>query len=254
MIDHASRAILLDIEGTTSSVRFVYDVMFPFARKHLDLYLDSQWDSDECRAACEQVAHDAGHDSLAAWCEQAAAHDGGELDVATSQRRLVRDEIVRLMDGDVKATGLKQLQGLIWRGGFESGELQAHVYDDVPPALDAWRQAGCDVRIYSSGSVQAQKLFFGHTIAGDLLDRFRGHYDTTTGPKREAESYKKIAAEFGLPPSDILFLSDVVEELDAARAAGLKTGLLRRPGNAEPPAEHGHDELTDFTQVRLVKG
>jgi enolase-phosphatase E1 len=254
VIDHASRAILLDIEGTTSSVSFVYDMMFPFARRNLHAYLDSDWETEECRAACEQVARDAGHASLAEWAEDAAGSEGGDDDVAALQRRLVHDEVVRLMDDDVKATGLKQLQGLIWRSGFESGELKAHVYDDVPPALDAWCSQGCDIRIYSSGSVQAQKLFFGHTIAGDLLDHFRGHYDTTTGPKREAESYRRIAADFGVPAGDILFLSDVAEELDAAKEAGLKTGLLRRPGNAEPPADHGHDELTDFTQVRLVEG
>jgi enolase-phosphatase E1 len=252
VIDLASRAILLDIEGTTSSVSFVYDMMFPFARRNLEAYLASDWETDECHAACQHVARDAGHDSLTAWAEEATKKQGREDDVAALQRRLVLDEVVRLMDDDVKATGLKALQGLIWRSGFESGELKAHVYDDVPPALDAWCSQGCDIRIYSSGSVQAQKLFFGHTIAGDLLDRFRGHYDTTTGPKREAESYRKIAADFGVPAADILFLSDVAEELDAASQTGLKTGLLRRPGNAEPPADHGHDELTDFTEVQLV--
>src|SRR4029079_14455426 len=107
----------------------------------------------------------------------------------------------------------------IWQSGFESGELKAHVYDDVPPALAAWNAAGEDVRIYWSGSVQAQKLFCGHTIAGNLLTSFRGHYDTTIGGKKEAASYQKIAAEFELPASEILFLSDVVAELDAARAA-----------------------------------
>lgn len=243
MIEHAGRAVLLDIEGTTSSISFVYDVMFPFARRHLQSYLETSFGGDECRAACEQVARDAGHASLAEWA-------GG--DDAERQRRLVHDEVVRLMDGDVKATGLKQLQGLIWRSGFESGEMQAHVYDDVPPALDAWRKLGCDVRIYSSGSAQAQKLFFGHTVAGNLLDRFRGHYDTTTGPKREAESYRRIAADFSAAPGEILFLSDVVAELNAAREAGLATGLLRRAGNPPPPADHRHVELTDFSEVRFV--
>src|SRR5262249_52930599 len=153
---------------------------------------------------------------------------------------VVCKEVTRLMDADAKATGLKQLQGLIWQRGFESGELKAHVFDDVPPALTAWNAAGKDVRIYSSGSVQAQKLFFGHTIAGNLLPQFRGHYDTTTGPKKEADSYRRIAADFKLPPSDILFLSDIVAELDAARAAGLKTALCIRPGNA--PAQNSAGE------------
>jgi enolase-phosphatase E1 len=233
VIEHSGRGILLDIEGTTSSVSFVYDVMFPFVRERLDAYLASAWETPECRAACEQIARDAGHDGAV-------------------ERPWIHDEVIRLMDGDVKATGLKQLQGLIWKSGFEGGQMQAHVYDDVPPALDTWNAAGRDVRIYSSGSIQAQKLFFGHTIAGNLLDRFRGHYDTTTGPKKEAESYRRIAADFDLPPAEILFLSDVVDELNAARAAGLSTALCLRPGNAPTPANHGHAELTSFAQVRLV--
>lgn len=242
MIEHAHRGILLDIEGTTSSVRFVYDVMFPYARRHLKDYLAAAWDAPECRAACEQVARDAGHASLAAWAGESAA----------AQRMRIRDEIVRLMDGDIKATGLKQLQGLIWQSGFESGEMQAHVFNDVPPALAAWNRAGRDVRIYSSGSVQAQKLFFGHTIAGNLLAHFGGHYDTTTGPKKDAASYRRIAADFALPAREILFLSDVVEELDAAREAGLATGLCNRPGNAAAPANHGHAEIISFDQVRIA--
>lgn len=233
IVEHGGRGILLDIEGTTSSVSFVYDVMFPFARERLDAYLASAWETPECRAACEQIARDAGHD-------------------APIDKPWIHDEVLRLMDGDVKATGLKQLQGLIWKSGFENGRMQAHVYDDVPPALQAWNAAGCDVRVYSSGSIQAQKLFFGHTIAGNLLDRFRGHYDTTTGPKKEAASYRTIAADFGLPPSEILFLSDVVDELHAARTAGLATALCLRPGNTPAPAEHGHAVLTDFAQVRLA--
>jgi enolase-phosphatase E1 len=157
------------------------------------------------------------------------------------------------MDADAKATGLKQLQGLIWRSGFESGELLAHVYDDVPPALTAWNAAGVDVRIYSSGSVEAQRLFFGHTIAGDLLLRFRGHYDTTTGPKRDAASYCKIAQQFALEPSEILFLSDVVAELDAARAAGMATGLVIRPGNAATTSssDAAHPTIENFAQVEV---
>ncbi|MEO8498114.1 MAG: acireductone synthase, partial [Planctomycetota bacterium] len=174
MFDFQGRGILLDIEGTTSSVSFVYDVMFPFVRRELRAYLSNSWGSDSLNAACELVARDAGHESFAAWSAHAASVE--------ERQQLIADEITRLMDGDIKATGLKQLQGLIWKAGFESGELQAHVYDDVPAALTAWNAAGSDVRIYSSGSIAAQELFFGHTIVGDLLHCFRGHYDTTTGP------------------------------------------------------------------------
>ncbi len=242
MIGHPPRGILLDIEGTTSSVSFVYDVMFPFVRRELTIFLKDNWQQAEVQAACEQIARDAGHESLLAMCSAASARDDWQA------QHLVEREVLSLMDRDVKATGLKQLQGLIWQAGFESGELLAHIYDDVPPAIKAWNAAGQDVRIYSSGSVQAQKLFFGHTVAGNLLGQFRGHYDTTTGPKKEAESYRKIAADMQLPPADVLFASDVVAELDAARAAGMQTVLVVRPGNAQQP-EQPHLKITSFAEL-----
>ena len=233
MVNFSGRGILLDIEGTTSSISFVYDVMFPFVRRELEAYLARHWGESELATACEAIARDAGNPSLASSQEQ------------------VKAEVIRLMDGDVKATGLKQLQGLIWDAGFKSGEMKAHVYDDVPPSIAAWNSAGLDVRIYSSGSVQAQKLFFGHSIAGNLLPLFRGHYDTTTGPKRESSSYTAIAAAFALPPREILFLSDVPAELDAAKQAGLQTGLVLRPGNAPVKPDHGHPEIRSFAEVRI---
>ena len=239
----SGRGILLDIEGTTSSISFVHDVMFPFVRRELGTYLRANWNSVGLNPVCDRIAKDAGCESFAAWC-------GDETDEG-NLRQLVRDEVTRLMDGDVKAMGLKQLQGMIWRSGFESGEMQAHVYDDVPPAIQAWNNAGCDVRIYSSGSIEAQKLFFGHTVFGDMLHLFKGHYDTTTGPKREAASFRTIAEDFGPPPPEILFLSDVSAELDAARNAGLQTGLCKRPGNAVVPVDYGHPEITSFDQVQL---
>jgi enolase-phosphatase E1 len=239
------RGILLDIEGTTSSISFVYDVMFPFVRRELAAYLAAHEHDANFLAARAQIAADAGHASFAEWAHCAGVHD------AAGQRQLVSDEVTRLMDGDVKAGGLKLLQGLVWEAGFASGELQAHVYDDVPRALERWNGAGIDVRIYSSGSVQAQKLFFGHTVAGDLLGLLRGHYDTSTGPKREATSYRRIAKEFKLPADQVLFISDVVPELDAASAAGLQTALAVRPGNAPQPADHGHRIIGSFDELTL---
>lgn len=241
------RGILLDIEGTTSSISFVYDVMFPYVRKHLTFEVFANWLEPAYIDAFEAIARDAGHDSLDAWLKKEKLTRDNPLRAA----ELVCKEVTRQMDADIKATGLKQLQGLIWESGFQSGELKAHVYDDVPPALAAWNAGGADVRIYSSGSIQAQKLFFGHTIAGNLLSHFRGHYDTTTGPKKEPISYTKIAADFGLPPSEILFLSDVVAELDAARTAGLMTGLVVRPGNPPQPANETsqHEVVENFTQL-----
>jgi 2,3-diketo-5-methylthio-1-phosphopentane phosphatase len=243
------RGILLDIEGTTSSVSFVYDVMFPYVRKHLTFEVLTNWDEPDYIAAHEAIARDAGHESLAAWLSTHRLSRINPLKAAD----IVCREVIRQMDADLKATGLKQLQGLIWKAGFESGALLAHVYDDVPPALEAWHAAGKDVRIYSSGSIQAQKLFFGHTIAGDLLSHFRGHYDTTTGPKKEADSYRKIAADFDIPPDEVLFLSDIVAELDAARTAGLQTALVVRPGNAPGQTGTGlpHAQIASFAQLEL---
>lgn len=243
----AGRGILLDIEGTTSSVRFVYDVMFPFVRRELDAYLREHADSPELA----QVARELG---IAG--DDVAGGDVAGDDVANLAARnaAIRAEVLRLMDGDVKSTGLKHLQGLIWEAGFASGELLAQVYDDVPPALAAWVLEQRSVRIYSSGSIQAQKLFFSHTIAGNLLPLFTGHYDTTTGPKKEAASYTAIAGEFGLPPGEILFLSDIVAELDAARSAGLQTGLVVRPGNATGQQSSGaaHRQITSFAEIELA--
>ena len=240
MISFAGSGILLDIEGTTSSVSFVYDVMFPLVREQLSGYLDANWQKPETQEACDLIAGDAGHRSLTDWCPD-----------INQQPRTVEREVIRLMDGDVKATGLKRLQGLIWKSAFESGKLQAHLYDDVAKSIESWNNAGRDVRIYSSGSVQAQKLFFGHTIEGNLLSLLRGHYDTTTGPKREAESYLKIAGDFDVEAQQLLFLSDVTAELDAAKQAGFQTALCKRPGNAEVSPDHGHDEITSFDDVRL---
>ena len=238
------RGILLDIEGTTSSVSYVYDVMFPFARTGLANYLQARWTDAACVEACDQIARDAGHASLDAWV------------MGRDPRETVQDEVVRLMDGDIKSTGLKQLQGLVWQAGFEQGELRAHVYADVPPALVRWQAAGIDVRIYSSGSIHAQQLFFGHVDlgggkTGDLLPHFSGHYDTTTGPKREAASYAQIADDWRLPAGEILFASDIREELDAARAAGLQTVLVVRPENAKVDDPGKHPEIIDFGEILL---
>jgi enolase-phosphatase E1 len=246
-LEFSVRGILLDIEGTTSSVHFVYEVMFPFVRRELETFLLRNWGRAELLEVLDQMARDAGKSSWDAWHREIPPV--GESDgLAARQRALVVAETLSLMDRDVKATGLKQLQGLIWEAGFQSGELQADLYDDVPEALRGWNEQSLDVRVYSSGSVAAQRLFFGHTIVGNLLPLFRGHYDTTTGSKREAVSYERIAQAMRLDPGEILFLSDVVAELDAARTAGMQTALCRRPGNAEP-GPHDHPELRSFSEL-----
>lgn len=231
------RGVLLDIEGTTSSIRFVYDEMFPFVRRELDSFLATHWEHYDVQNAAEQIARDAGASGLGDW---SANHEPIECVVA---------EVHRLMDDDVKATGLKQLQGLIWESGFKSGELKAHLYPDVEPALQRWKDNGVDIRIYSSGSVKAQELFFGHTIAGNLLHYFSGHYDTKIGSKRDTSSYKHVVEQFGLAAGELLFVSDVPEELDAARGAGMQTRLCCRPGNAPIDASVSHAQITSFAQL-----
>jgi len=156
---------------------------------------------------------------------------------------------IDLMNRDVKDTSLKALQGMIWRSGFESGQIVAHVFDDVPPSLATWADAGINVRIYSSGSIEAQQLFFRHTSFGDLTPSLRGYYDTTTGPKREASSYEKIAVDMGLAPRQVLFVSDIGAELDAARAAGMQTALAVRPGNRDADGLFDHPSVTSFAEI-----
>ncbi len=235
MIVFGGRGILLDVEGTTSSIAFVYDVLFAFARRHVADYLDRHGDDPDVRAAALGIAAEAGLTDVSA--------------DAPAGRAQIAAAAIDLMNRDVKSTPLKALQGRIWRQGFESGEVVAHVFDDVPPALVQWADSGLDVRIYSSGSIEAQKLFFGHTAAGDLTRHLRGHYDTTTGPKRDAASYASIAADMGLEPREILFLSDVGAELDAARQAGMATALVIRPGNHPAGSVLDHEPLESFAEI-----
>lgn len=225
MIEFRGKHILLDIEGTVSPLAFVHDVMFPYARKHAAAWLGAHWGHE----VITQLAHDAGVTSfLNALDAEAAVH--------------------RLMDADAKVTGLKQLQGLIWEQGFRTGDLGSTLFDDVVPALDHWRENGREIRIYSSGSIHAQRLFFAHTTAGDLIPRLSGYYDTTTGSKREPASYNAIATDCGLPPKDILFVSDLVDELNAAQSAGMMTALALRPGN-KPQPESGHPGIASFDEI-----
>jgi enolase-phosphatase E1 len=249
VIVFGGRGILLDVEGTTSSISFVYDVLFPFARRHVGDFLARRAGDPAVRAVAAQLEAQASGGQASGG--QAAADHLADLanlaDPAIATRAALA--ALQLMDRDAKVTPLKELQGMIWKGGFDSGELVAHVFEDVPPALAHWADSGLDVRIYSSGSIDAQKLFFAHTAAGDLTPHLRGHYDTTTGPKREAASYRAIAADMGLEPQEILFVSDVGAELDAAREAGMATALAVRPGNRDPGGRLEHESLTSFADI-----
>lgn len=247
MIFSNAQFILLDVEGTTSSVAYVTEVLFPYARRELNIFLRENWARPDVAAAREQIARDAGGESLEAWA-------GGHGLPPEYILSLLRTHVLRLMDEDAKTTGLKALQGLIWEAGYRAGKLHSHVYPDVPPALEAWRAAGKRLAVYSSGSVLAQKLFFAHTVAGDLTPLFSAHFDTTTGPKKEASSYEKIARQLEVQPSDVLFLSDVAAELEAAEAAGMQVGLVVRDGQGTSQASASMPSIAQFGEVALRQG
>lgn len=191
------KAVLTDIEGTTSSIAFVAGTLFPYARAHLADYV---------------AAHPAETAPI-------LAEVGTTDPVAT---------LLQWIDEDRKATPLKTLQGMIWADGYASGAFTGHVYADAVAGLQRWHAAGVRLYVFSSGSVAAQKLLFGHSDAGDLTPLFSGYFDTATGPKRQAASYTKIAASIGEAPADVLFLSDTPEEVAAARAAGMAIVLIDR--------------------------
>jgi enolase-phosphatase E1 len=221
----SARAILLDIEGTTTPIAFVKDVLFPFARRNAASFLAAHRHEPEVQADLALLAQERAREN------QDGAPPGESSDPFPY--------LFWLMDRDRKSTALKALQGKIWRDGYESGALVSDVYPDVVPALARFKGAGIDVSIFSSGSVLAQRLLFAHTNAGDLRPFLRAYFDTTTGGKKEAESYTRIASALGQTPKYVLFVSDVAEELDAAGQAGMDVALCVRPGTPEPiPSRH----------------
>lgn len=221
--------ILLDIEGTTTSISFVYDVLFPRIREDLDGWLQAHRDDPALQ----------GHvDALRALAREDAAEGtdvppipDGPIDDAVLAA--VAANVRAQMDADRKTTALKALQGAMWRDGYRSGTIRGHVYDDVPPALERWTASGARVAIYSSGSVAAQKLLFAHSVAGDLTPLLSAHFDTTSGGKKDAASYARIAEALGVAPSAVGFVSDNPAEIVAARDAGCAVVLSVRPGNPD---------------------
>ncbi|MEQ1907060.1 MAG: acireductone synthase, partial [Pirellulaceae bacterium] len=220
------------------SLRFVVEEMFPFVRKHLAEFIVAKKNDAAVLQACDLIRQEASH----AGFKNPSLNDPiSELCAAVNY----------LMDRDAKTTGLKELQGMIWQSGFQSGNLIAHVYDEVPNCLQDWKSKGCDLRIYSSGSIAAQRLFFGHTKYGNLLPLFSAHYDTVIGGKKEAVSYTRIVADCGVSPGDVLFVSDIVEELVAASSAGLQTLLSLRPENHPQPA-NPFPAIRSFTEIQIA--
>jgi 2,3-diketo-5-methylthio-1-phosphopentane phosphatase len=236
---------VLDIEGTTTSIAFVYDTLFPYVRAHLVTYLER-----------ELATHSLGQ-VVTALREQAEADQGSGADApliaspdATPQALLesIAANVLWQMDSDRKTTALKLLQGMIWEDGYRTGALEGHVYPDVPPALRRWAERGDAAWIYSSGSVAAQKLLFGASEAGNLLPWIAGHFDTTTGPKKDAESYRTIANAVGSRPSALTFVTDSLDEARAARAAGCEVRVSIRPGNPPLPP-HDFTTITTFDSL-----
>ncbi len=244
MADGPSRStdLLLDIEGTTTSISFVYDVLFPYARAQLDRYVRESWKDP---ALQEDVAdlRVARRQDLEAGLQPPDWADDGEVGPGSAVAYLKW-----LMDQDRKSTPLKSIQGKILKSGYQKGELKAHVFPDVAPAFRRWKQKGRRISIFSSGSVLAQKLLFGHTEEGDLKPFLSAYFDTRTGPKMEAASYGEIVRQIERRAQSVLFVSDFVAELDAARQAGLKTRLCLRPGNKpQPPSDHAI--IRDFDEI-----
>jgi enolase-phosphatase E1 len=224
--------ILTDIEGTTSSISFVKDVLFPYARRALPGFVLAHRDDPEVRR----------------WLDAVAMENGGMC-----QDEMIVETLQGWIDEDRKHTALKALQGMVWDDGYRNGDFTAHVYPDAVAALRRWHDAGHRLVVYSSGSVAAQRLLFGNSDAGDLLPLFDAFFDTAVGHKREADSYRGIARSLGLAPGDVLFLSDVVEELDAARDAGMRTVLVDRREDYPQPragdATHGHARVESFAGI-----
>ncbi len=221
-------AVVTDIEGTTTRIAFVHDSLFPYAKARLADFLAARGDDPDVAACIAEVMR--------------LAPDATPVQT-----------LLGWIEADAKVTPLKTLQGLIWAEGYARGDLRSEVFPDVLPALRAWRGAGVRLYVYSSGSEAAQKQLFSHLPEGDVTVLFSGFFDTTIGAKRESGSYRTIATAIGLPAADLLFLSDVGAELDAAAASGWRTCQLVRPEDGTKPAA-GHAWAVDFNAVAVRFG
>jgi enolase-phosphatase E1 len=238
-----TRVILLDIEGTTTPISFVYRTLFPFAAAHAEEFLQRHSTDHEVSDLVEQLRRH----------REEQARTVADLpswnDASLAERRHSTAAYVRYLIGhDSKITPLKALQGKIWEAGYRQGKLRGELYPDVAPAFFRWHTQRRRIAIFSSGSVLAQKLLFAHSIAGDLTGFIAAFFDTTTGAKGEAQSYRRIANTLSFTPAEILFISDVAGELDAARAAGIETALSLRP-EVEKPVALVHPGIRTFDEV-----
>eukprot|EP01087_Luapelamoeba_hula_P007136 TRINITY_DN1733_c0_g1_i1.p1 TRINITY_DN1733_c0_g1~~TRINITY_DN1733_c0_g1_i1.p1 ORF type:complete len:276 (+),score=61.06 TRINITY_DN1733_c0_g1_i1:35-829(+) len=248
-------AVVLDIEGTTTPISFVADVLFPYIRRELRNYLTQNWTDAQLQQDVQNLralAVDQPELQLPHIPHTTTPTDGGVADDESVREAVVRN-VTAQMDRDLKTTALKGLQGHMWVKGYSSGELKGEVYDDVIEALDKLGAAKLPVYIYSSGSVQAQKLLFGYSSHGDMLPRFKGHYDTTIGLKVEEASYHAIAKEIGQDAPHILFVTDNILEAYAAQKAGWNVAVTDRPGNKPLPEEHPFPVVQSFMQLWKVE-
>ena len=220
----------MDIEGTTTSISFVHDILFPYSEQRLSQFVKTNETQETIRNILAET--------------QKTVLEENKIQINEVQSV---DKLIEWIKYDRKHPALKKLQGLIWSEGYRSGALKGHVYQDVPEALLKWTQANIQLGIYSSGSIEAQKDLFGFSIFGDLNTFISNNFDTSTGPKRDIDSYNKISQELNIAPEDILFLSDISEELDAAKNAGFKTTQLVR---LEDVPYSGHDQVKTFKDIR----
>ncbi len=219
------KAVLTDIEGTTSSISFVKDVLFPYSEKKLVEFLQKHSNDPQVQRILKEVREIQPGDPV--------------------------ETLLKWIEEDRKITPLKDLQGLIWEEGYRSGELKGHIYEDAYRKLKEWHEKGIPVYVYSSGSVKAQKLLFGHTQYGDITYLFSGYFDTKIGNKKETESYIKIAKEIGIEPKDILFLSDSPEEIMASAKAGMKVIRFAREGENEFIEDFPYPQVRSFDEITL---
>lgn len=214
--------ILMDIEGTTTSISFVHDILFPYSKERINSFINDNANNEVVKKALSETE-------------------------SSNTTELIA-KLIEWIDEDIKHPVLKNIQGLIWKAGYENGELKGHIYPEVAECLKKWSDAGIMLGIYSSGSIEAQQLLFGHSIAGDLNFYFKNNFDTSIGHKREENSYRNIAESLKLNPNDILFLSDIGQELDAAEAVGFQTKQLVRLENV---SYTGHEQVKSFLEIKF---
>jgi len=241
-------AVLLDVEGTTTPIDFVYKTLFPYALSNAEQFLKQHESESDVRADLEAL-----HKEHIANVRQGVNPPPFSSDSPNAEIESAVGYMKWLTARDSKLSPFKSLQGRIWQEGYRSGRLRADVFEDVPRALKRWKEQGKEICIFSSGSILAQKLLFAHTVSGDLTAHISGYFDTTTGSKTNASSYQKIASALQGKPVEMVFISDVTSELDAAKAAGFETLLCVRSGN-RPQRVSGHQVIHSFDEVFAFPG